>query len=118
MWDYAQREAHPALRADFARYVGFEESHDAPLRRLEVPFAGAALIISLGPPHTMWSPAAPARAIVRNSFLAGVHDTATVVENTGYARGMEIHFTPLGVRRFLGIPASEVTNQIVELDDV
>jgi AraC-like DNA-binding protein len=118
MMEYAQREAHPALRADFTRYVGFEERYDAPLRRLEVPFAGAALIISLGPPHTMWNPAAPARRIVRDSFVAGVHDTATVVENTGHARGLEIHFTPLGVRRFLGIPASELTNQIVELEDV
>src|SRR5262249_42083924 len=102
----------------FARYVGFEERYDAPLRRLEVPFAGAALIISLGPPHTMWDPARPDAPIVRNSFIAGVHDTATVVENCGYARGLEIHFTPLGARRFLGIPASEVANQVVELEDV
>jgi AraC-like DNA-binding protein len=119
MWELAHRTPHPALRGDFERYVGFEERYDAPLRRLEVPFAGAALIIGLGPPHRMWDPDhADAAPLVCRSFIAGVHDQATIVEHDGYACGIEIHFTPLGARRFLGMPGSELTNLIVELEAV
>ena len=106
------REPHPSLRHDFERYVGFEERTDAPRTFLELPFAGAALIISLG---TRWRING---AFERGSFIAGVHDESTLVEHDGYACGLEIHFTPLGARRFLGMPGSELTNRIVELGDV
>jgi AraC-like DNA-binding protein len=110
--EFVVREPHPSLRHDFERYVGFEERCDAPLARLEVSFAGAALIISLG---TRWRMNG---AFERESFIAGVHDEWTVVEHAGYACGLEIHFTPLGARRFLGMPGAELTNRIVELSDV
>jgi AraC-like DNA-binding protein len=106
------REPHPSLRHDFEHYVGFEDRSGIPRSWLEVPFAGAALIISLG---TRWRMNG---AFERGSFIAGVHDEWTVVEHAGYAACLEIHFTPLGARRFLGMPGSELTNQIVELSDV
>jgi AraC-like DNA-binding protein len=106
------RLPHPSLRGDFERYVGFEDFSGVPRSWLEVPFAGAALIISL---DTRWR---MNRAFERGSFIAGVHDEWTVVEHDGCARCLEIHFTPLGARRFLGMPGSELTNQIVELSDV
>jgi AraC-like DNA-binding protein len=109
---FAVRAPHPSLRHDFEHYVGFEERTNAPLSRLEVPFAGAALIISLGSRWRMNG------AFERESFIAGVHDEPTLVTHDGYACGLEIHFTPLGARRFLGMPGSELTNQIVELRDV
>jgi AraC-like DNA-binding protein len=114
-WEFAERAPHPSLRADFTRYLGFEERYRAPLARLEVPFAGAALIITLG---GRWRMEGPRGAFERRSFIAGVHDEPTVVEHDGAARGLEIHFTPLGARRFLGMPGAELTNQVVELDDV
>jgi AraC-like DNA-binding protein len=114
-WEFAVRAPHSSLRADFARYVGFEERYRAPLARLEVPFAGAALIISLG---GRWRMEGPQGAFERGSFLAGVHDEPTVVEHDGAALGLEIHFTPLGARRFLGMPGAELTNRVVELDDL
>jgi AraC-like DNA-binding protein len=118
-WEFAQRAPHPALRADFAFYVGFEEHYHAPLRRLEVPWGGVALIVSLGPRHRMLDPERPERAArAHGSFVAGVHDRATIVEHDGVSRGLEVHFTPLGARRFLGVPGSELANRVVELEDV
>ena len=110
--EYVVREPHPALRHDFERYVGFEERSGAPRSWLEVPFAGAALILTLGNRWRMNG------TFERESFIAGVHDESTLVEHDGYACGLEIHFTPLGARRFLGMPGSELTNRIVELRDV
>jgi len=88
------REPHPSLRGDFERYVGFEDFSGVPRSWLEVPFAGAALIISL---DTRWRMNG---AFERGSFIAGVHDESTVVEHDGFACCLEIHFTPLGARRF------------------
>jgi len=99
------REPHPSLRHDFEHYVGFEDRSGIPRSWLEVPFAGAALIISLG---TRWRMNG---AFERGSFIAGVHDEWTVVEHAGYACCLEIHFTPLGARRFLGMPGSELTER-------
>src|SRR5215470_10537012 len=106
------REPHPSLRHDFERYVGFEDRTGTPRAFLEVPFAGAALIISLG---TRWRMNG---SFERGSFIAGVHDESTWVEHDGDACCLEIHFTPLGARRFLGMPGCELTNEIVELADV
>jgi len=106
------REPHPSLRHDFEHYVGFEDRSGIPRSWLEVPFAGAALIISLG---TRWRMNG---TFERGSFIAGLHDEWTVVEHAGSACCLEIHFTPLGARRFFGMPGSELTNQIVELSDV
>src|SRR4051794_26296039 len=100
--EFVAREPHPSLRHDFEHYVGFEERSGAPVSRLEVPFAGAALIISLGNRWRMNG------AFERDSFIAGVHDRPTLVTHDGYACCLEIHFTPLGARRFLGIPGSEL----------
>src|SRR5262245_9860208 len=106
------REPHPSLRHDFEHYVGFEDRSGTPRSWLEVPFAGAALILSLGNRWRMNG------AFERGSFIAGVHDEWTVVEHDGYACCLEIHFTPLGARRFLGMPGSGLTSRIVELSDV
>src|SRR6185437_6969564 len=66
------REPHPSLRGDFERYVGFEDRSGIPRSWLEVPFAGAALIVSL---DTRWRMNG---AFERGSFIAGVHDEWTV----------------------------------------
>src|ERR1700754_859609 len=117
-WEFARRRPHAALRDDVQQMMGFAEDFDSPLRRLEVPFGGVPLIISLGPRHRMWKPGRPERVETRASFVAGMHDRPTVVEHDGESFGLEVYFTPLGARRFLGLPGTELTNLTVELEDI
>jgi AraC-like DNA-binding protein len=117
-WEFARRPPHTALRDDVQQMMGFAEDFRSPLRRLEVPFGGVPLIISLGPRHRMWRPGRPERVDTCASFVAGMHDRATVVEHDGESIGLEVYFTPLGARRFLGVPGTELTNRVVELEDV
>ncbi|TIP54678.1 MAG: AraC family transcriptional regulator, partial [Mesorhizobium sp.] len=41
-----------------------------------------------------------------------------VIESFGGACCVQINFTPLGARRFFGLPMSELTDRMVGLDDV
>jgi AraC-like DNA-binding protein len=52
------------------------------------------------------------------SFVAGVHDTPALTEHGGEGHGLEVYFSPLGARRFFGMPMGELTRQVVELEDL
>lgn len=119
-WEFARREPTAELRATVVHYVGWDERTPAPLRRRQMPIGAVPMIVSFGLPFDLLDPCDPdhGRRRRRVSFVAGVHDEFAVVEHAGLSRGVEIYFTPLGARRFLGQPLRELANQVVELDDV
>ena len=49
IWESVTRPPAAPLRGCVASYTGYVELAAAPMRRLEVPFAGIPLILSLGP---------------------------------------------------------------------
>jgi AraC-like DNA-binding protein len=119
-WELAHRGPTDALRAAVVHYVGWDERTPVPLRRRQLPIGAVPMIVSFGLPFDLLDPGDPdhGRRRRRISFVAGVHDAFSVVEHAGLSRGVEIYFTPLGARRFLGLPLSEIANQVVELDAV
>ncbi|RVD63500.1 AraC family transcriptional regulator, partial [Mesorhizobium sp. M4A.F.Ca.ET.029.04.2.1] len=52
------------------------------------------------------------------SFAAGLFAGPVVIQSFGGACCVQINFTPLGARRFFGLPMSELTDRMVGLDDV
>jgi AraC-like DNA-binding protein len=76
-----------------------------------VPFAGIPMIISLGPTLLV-------DGVRHGSFVAGLDDGFSVTEYAGEQRGIQVNLTPLGARRLLGLPMSELTRRVVALDDV
>jgi AraC-like DNA-binding protein len=52
------------------------------------------------------------------SFLAALHESHTLVEHDGHQEGVEVHLTPLGARALFGVPMHELSNRVVELDDL
>lgn len=117
-WEIARRAATPALRPFVGSAVeGWAQSSGSPTRLREVPFPGVPLILNLGSAWTMEGPAL--RPGVRHdSFLAGLHDGPTVVESAQRWACIELRLTPLGAHRVIGQPMHELTNRIVELEDV
>jgi AraC-like DNA-binding protein len=100
----------PPLRGVIDRAADFQE-RGAPLRRLESPFAGAVLVVSLGP--DMEIDGRPT-----GSFVAGVWDRPTVTGHHGEQAGYQLYLDLLGARRLLGVPAGVLGNRLVALDDV
>ena len=103
-------EAAPELRGIVDRAADFHE-RSAPLRRLEGPFFGVVLVVSLGP--DMEIDGRPT-----GSFAAGIWDRPTVTGHHGEQAGYQLYLDVLGARRLLGVPAGELVNRLVALDDV
>src|SRR4051812_23732351 len=108
---FAGRPPHPALRRDIRTLTGWYERTDAPLRRSELPGGRVVLVVSFGPRmavdgHTF------------TSFAAGLYDAPALTEHAGLGHGIQSYMTPLGARRFFGMPMGEIAGQTVELEDL
>jgi AraC-like DNA-binding protein len=103
-------EPVPALRGVVHRAADFHE-RAAPARRLESPLAGVVLIVSLGPDMEI-----DGRAT--GSFVAGVWDRPTATGHYGEQAGYQLYLDLIGARRLLGVPACELTNRLIPLEDV
>jgi AraC-like DNA-binding protein len=75
-------------------------------------------IISLGEP-LRGAPAHDDRIEPYQGFVAGLHDSYATTEFTSQMSGIQIDFTPLGLRMLLGgIPMHELVNRMVHLEDL
>ncbi|HEY4828070.1 MAG TPA: helix-turn-helix transcriptional regulator [Solirubrobacteraceae bacterium] len=105
-----QFEPAPALRGVIDRATDFHE-RAAPLERLESPLVGVVLIVCLGPEMNI-----DGRRI--GSFAAGVWDRPTVTGHDGEQAGYQLYLDVLEARRLLGVPASALGDELVELEDL
>src|SRR3954462_10424079 len=90
--------------------AGFRE-RGAPLRRREVPLAGAVIVLSLGP--DLWVDGG-----WTGSFAAGLYDRPVVTGHSGAQAGLQLDLSPLVARRLLSVPMSELFNRTVDLEEV
>jgi AraC-like DNA-binding protein len=118
-WEMVTRDAHPRLTGYVRDYTGYTESSVDPLCRREVPSADVTLILSpsseLKLPDTSDATRAPAR---HTSFVAALHDRYALVEHGGFQEGVEVRLTPLGAHAMFGLPMHELTNRVIELDEL
>lgn len=115
-WEIASRPPSPPLRPYVRQLHGFVEATPAPLHRREVPIAAVVVIVSLE--HGWRLQAGTGGDLRRGSFVAGLQDGPVLVGHDGASHGMEVYFTPLGARSFLGVPLDTLTGQVLELEDV
>ncbi len=117
-WELVHGKPDPRLRGVVTRYEGFVESGSpTPVVRQEAPVPRVPLIVNFG---ARWQVAggrglAPER---HDSFVAGLSDTSAFVAAEGAAHCVQVDFTPIGARMFLGVPMHELTNRVVSVDDV
>ena len=118
-WEMLSRDAHPRLREHVRNYTGYVERSAEPLRRLEVPSGDVTLIISPDTSLSVPDVRNPSRPPARiKSFVAALQDTYALVEHDGFQHGIEVRLTPLGAHALFGVPMDELTNRVVELDDL
>jgi AraC-like DNA-binding protein len=114
---FATGTPHPSLRDVVLRYEGYAERGAGPVTFRELPCTFVPIIIDL---DDGWSVAhrqhaAPLRL---GSFVAGITDGPVLVTHRGSARCLQVDLTPLGARRLVGMPMSELANESVPIDDV
>lgn len=103
-------EPAPPLRGIIDRVADYHE-RGAPVRRLESPFVGVVLIVSLGPDIEV-------DGRPTGSFVAGLWDRPTLTGHYGEQAGYQLYLNPLEAPRLLGVPVSELANRLVSLEDV
>ena len=117
-WEMATRKPHPALGPHVRRYVGWFEHMAVPLCRRELPTDEVPVIISFGGPIRVYDAGDSERFRDLGSFATGAYDAYVRVLSSGPAGGIQIDFTILGARLFLGRPLAALTNSAVPLDDL
>jgi AraC-like DNA-binding protein len=110
-WEMVSRDAGPDLRGLVRNYTGYVERSAEPLCRREVPSGDVTLILS--PESKLRLPDGR-----HTSFVAALHDSHTLVEHDGFQEGIEVRLTPLGARALFGLPMHELTNRVVDIDDL
>jgi hypothetical protein len=87
-------------------YVGYAE-RGVPLRRREVAYDAIVVILNLGPPIAVdgWGPG--------GSFVAGLHDRASVTAHAGDQLGIQLDLEPVAAPMLLGLPMGELARRIV-----
>ena len=117
-WEMASRDPDPRLAAFMSGYQGYAELAATPMRRMELPFAGLPMIVSLGPRIGVKLLDEAAGWTQHRSFIAGLHDRPALTEYTGAQEGVQVNFTPIGACLILGRPLAELFNEVVALEDL
>jgi AraC-like DNA-binding protein len=117
-WELARRRPDPRLGPQVIAYTGYVETQGPVVRRREVASTVVPVIVNFGPDFRLLDSDDDARGRCCGSFVAGLHDTWTLVESTGRSHCLQIDFTPSGASRFLGLPIAELAGQVVELTDI
>lgn len=111
---FSTAEALPAsrLRPFIARYGAYRSQAVSlgPTRGL--PSRYVTVMIGLGSPYQI------AGVGSFTSFVAGLHERATIVESVGTVAGIHLFLDPLSTRAILGCPASALAHRVISLADV
>jgi AraC-like DNA-binding protein len=119
-WELVRAQPDPRLRGIMHEYEGYDETRSPkPVLRQEVPSTRVPLIVNFG---SRWRLSASADGSggheLRDSFVAGLAEWSTYVVPAGAAKCIQVNFTPIGAHLFLGLPMHELTNLVVDVDDV
>lgn len=113
--DVANGVPHPGLRPFVRQYVGYRmEGFPAGLHR-GLPSRYLTFLVSIGRPiETVavpeGSPPSPLQALV-----GGLQAGPTLVRHDGTEAGVAVELTPMGARSLFGLPAVELTSNVIDL---
>lgn len=108
----------PLLADYIENFSVFEgEAELSPGRERRLPDGRVALVINLG--HDTLRACAPGQGDQLQSFYGGIlhgaFSQASIIDATSLVTTISVNFKPGGVLPFLPLPASELTNQVVDL---
>jgi len=117
-WEMAVAAPPEPVRAYVREYIGWFEHMASPLCRRELPTEDVPVIVNFGAPIRLFDLADPTKWTDFDSFTTGAYDTYQLVGSSGPSGGIQVNFTLLGARLFIGHPLKELKNRAVDLGDV
>jgi AraC-like DNA-binding protein len=102
---------HPALANAVARYTDFADRTASPRESGEAPGGSVVVIIDLDSGWTV-------EGERYRSFAGGLIDRPVRVRQEGSSEGVQIDLEPPAVRTLLGVPAGELAERTIGLEDL
>ncbi len=117
-WEMAAAGPTGAFARAAARYQGYAEITDGPVRRQEFTAGKIVFILGLGPSIHLSDPSG--RMVRRrvDSFVAGLDDGFTITESGGAQSGIQLNLDPLVAGRLFGVPMQALTHEVVDFADL
>ncbi|TGT81846.1 MULTISPECIES: AraC family transcriptional regulator [unclassified Mesorhizobium] len=118
LFEMRRRLPNAALDGVVTDICGYRETAAGHFRNVEYASLTVPLVISFAEPFAIGLGRAPDDNDRFASFAAGLFAGPVMIESFGGACCIQVNFTPLGARRFFRLPMSELTDNMVVLDDV
>ncbi|GGG14371.1 AraC family transcriptional regulator [Rhodococcoides trifolii] len=106
----------PALRPFVKSYDGYRMSGFDAGTHVGMPSPDITVVIPLDDPLELAWPGETSSRF--GSLASGLGTTPITIFHTGAQHGIQLALTPLGARTLLGVPASEISDVVVSLDDL
>jgi AraC-like DNA-binding protein len=117
-WELVRARPDPRLRGVVERYEGYVESASrTPLLRQEVPWTRVPMIVNFAARWRIGDDGSSA-GDRHDSFVAGLSESSAFVVAEDAARCLQVDFTPIGAHLFFGVPMHELTNRVIDVEDL
>ena len=106
---------HPAVQPLVSRYIGYEQNDVNLSVHRGLPSRHVTVIISLQDPVRVFGRSGVTHA---SGLVGGLHTEAVLIDQDRTQCGIHLELQPFGVRTLFGVNASELSGQVVRLDDL
>jgi AraC-like DNA-binding protein len=108
----------PALSPYVTSLVVYDVDLGAPGVHRGLPGTALTLVLPIGEPLTVGWAGEPGSVTTAWSSVSGLHAAPAEIHHTGVQRGVQLGLTVLGARALLGVPAAELSGELLALEDV
>jgi AraC-like DNA-binding protein len=116
--DYALARPSGALAPYIGRWAGYRLAGFTPGIHLGMPSGYLTIVISLGEPTQVATARAPAEPAGFQTLVGGLHTRPALISHDGNQHGIELSLTPAAARALLGLPAGELTAEVIDLAEL
>ncbi|UCI23343.1 helix-turn-helix domain-containing protein [Mesorhizobium sp. B2-8-5] len=116
-FEMVRRKPPASLAGIVTDICGYRETLPGHFRIVEYASLTVPLVISFAEAFAIGLGHSPGDNDRYASFAAGLHAGPVMIESFGGSCCVQVNFTPLGARRFFGLPMSELRDRMVGLDD-
>jgi AraC-like DNA-binding protein len=116
-WESITRPPSPALRPYVHDYEGYDIAATSAASR-HVPPPYVPMILGFGGAMRMRTMSGNDDAGAHRTFVAGLHDTWVDSTTDGRSTGVQVNLTPIGGYMLLGMPMSEITHRVIDVEDL
>jgi AraC-like DNA-binding protein len=117
-WEMTAGVPGPGLSDLVSAYGGYSERSVRPVLRREFAVPRVVLVVGFGDPLLVTDGSGLEGGRYLSSFVAGLGEGLTRTEHAGAQDCVEVGLSPWGAYQLLGVPAGELTDQVVGLEDI